>query len=65
MKILNGNNKNFEKRLDKMLNQRKNLLGSVSVKSIIKDVKKNGDKVVLRYEKKFNQNKTTSPNRKK
>ena len=29
MKILNGNNKNFEKRLDKMLNQRKkkNLFG--------------------------------------
>ncbi len=67
MKILNGNNKNFEKRLDKMLNQRKKkiYLGSVSVKSIIKDVKKNGDKAVLRYEKKFNQNKTTSPNRKK
>ena len=58
MKILNNNNKNFEKDLDKLLSQRKKKVqsSSVSVSAIIKDVKKNGDKALMKYEKKFNQN---------
>ena len=63
MKILNSNNKNFDKLLDNMLLQRKRKIQSenVSVKSIIKDVKKNGDKALLKYEKRFNQNKIIIP----
>ena len=46
MKILNSNNKNFDKLLDNMLLQRKKKIQSENdtVKSIIKDGKKNGDK---------------------
>ena len=56
MKILNSNNKNFEKDLDKFLLRRKKKIQSnlVSVSTIIKDVRKNGDKALIRYEKKFN-----------
>ena len=63
MKILNSNNRNFDKALDNLLLQRKKKVqsNSVSVSSIIKDVKKNGDKAVLKYEKKFNQNKIIVP----
>tara|TARA_B100001250_G_scaffold372212_1_gene357541 strand:- start:212 stop:1495 length:1284 start_codon:yes stop_codon:yes gene_type:complete len=66
MKILNSNSKNFDKLLDNLLLQRKKKvqLNSVSVINIIKDVKKNGDKAVLKYEKKFNQNKIIIPNSK-
>tara|TARA_B100001175_G_scaffold283306_1_gene262994 strand:- start:341 stop:556 length:216 start_codon:yes stop_codon:yes gene_type:complete len=58
MKILNSNSKNFDKILDSLLSQRKRKVqsNSVSVTSIIKEVKKNGDKALLKYEKKFNQN---------
>ena len=63
MKILNSNNRNFDKTLDNLLLQRKRKVqsNSVSVSSIIKDVKKNGDKALLKYEKKFNQNKIIVP----
>ena len=63
MKILNSNNRNFDKALDNLLLQRKRNVqsNSVSVSGIIKDVKKNGDKAILKYEKKFNQNKTIVP----
>ena len=49
MKILNSNNRNFDKALDNLLLQRKRKVqsNSVSVSSIIKDVKKNGDKALL------------------
>jgi histidinol dehydrogenase len=63
MKILNTKNKNFDKILDSLLLRRKKKIqsNSVSVTSIIKDVKKNGDKAVLKYEKKFNQNSIILP----
>jgi histidinol dehydrogenase len=63
MKILNSNSKNFDKVLDNLLLKRKSKLqsNSVSVTSIIKDVKKNGDKALLKYEKKFNQNNIIVP----
>ncbi len=66
IKILNSNNKNFEKIFDNLLLQRKKKIqsNSVSVNGIIKDVKKNGDKALLKYEKKFNKNKIITPSSK-
>ena len=66
MKILDSNSKNFDKILDAMLTQRKKKIqsNSVSVSTIIKDVKKNGDKAILKYEKRFNQNKVIIPSQK-
>jgi len=63
MKVLNSNSKSFDKNLNSLLIQRKKKFqsNSVSVTNIIKDVKKNGDKAVLKYEKKFNQNSTIVP----
>ena len=63
MKILDSNSKNFDKVLNILLLKRKSKLqsNSVSVPSIIKDVKKNGDKALLKYEKKFNQNNIIVP----
>ena len=58
MKVLNISNKNFDKILDNFLLQRKSKVNSnlISVSSIIKEVKKNGDRALLKYEKKFNDN---------
>ena len=66
IKILDSKNKNFDKTLDTLLSKRKNKvqLNSVSVIKIIKDVKKNGDKAILRYERKFSQNNIIIPNSK-
>jgi len=66
MKILNSNNKNFDKVLDNILIKRKYKIKSslISVTGIINDVKKNGDKALLKYEKKFNLNKTIIPSAK-
>jgi len=63
MRILDNKSKNFDKNLDSLLLQRKKKIqsGSVSVTSIINDVKKNGDEALLRYEKKFNQNSIIFP----
>ena len=63
MKILNNNIKNFEKKLDILLSKRKMKVqsNSVSVIKIIKDVRKNGDKAIIRYEKKFNKNSIITP----
>ena len=67
MKVISAKNKSFDKLLDKLLSKRKNKLRSdyISVKNIIKDVRKNGDKALVKYEKKFNKNKTIIPNLKK
>ena len=64
IKILNSKNKRFEFILDKLLGKRKNKvqIETVPVVKILKDVKKNGDKAVIKYEKKFNNNKTIKPN---
>ena len=55
MKVLDNSKKNFDKLLDNLLMQRKRKVqsSSVSVTNIIKDVKKNGDKALLKYEKKL------------
>ena len=67
MKILNNNIKNFEKKLDILLSKRKMKVqsNSFSVIKIIKDVRKNGDKAIIRYEKKFNKNSIITPSYKK
>ncbi len=66
MKILNNKSKNFDKLLENLLLQRKKKIqsNSVSVTNIIKDVKKNGDKALLKYEKRFNQNNIIIPSTK-
>jgi len=66
MKILDSNNKNFDNYLNKLLLKRKMKIQSsfISVTSIVKDVKKNGDKALLKYEKRFNKNKTIVPSSK-
>ena len=63
MKILNSKLRNFNKRLDNLLLRRKTKVqtSSVSVIKIINDVKKNGDKALLKYERKFNQNRVIKP----
>ena len=63
MKVLDSSKKNFDKLLDNLLLQRKRKVqsSSVSVTNIIKDVKKNGDKALLKYEKKFNKNSVIKP----
>ena len=63
MKILNYNIRNFDQVLGNLLKSRKDKVKSnlKSVSKIIKDVKKNKDKAVLKYEKRFNQNKIIIP----
>ena len=63
MKILNSNNVSFDRQLDQLLSIRKRKVQSSSapVTNIIKDVKKNGDKALLKYEKRFNKNSIIVP----
>ena len=67
MKILDINTKNFYKKLDFLLLKRKNKIQSksVSVTNIIKDVRKNGDKALIKYEKRFNKNSIIRPSQSK
>ena len=55
LKFLDANKKNFSKKLESTLNMRKinQKNQSVSVKKIIEEVKKRGDKALIKYEKKF------------
>ncbi len=66
MKILDSNKNNFNNSLNKLLLLRKKKIhsSSISVTSIVKDVKKNGDKALLKYEKRFNKNKIIVPSSK-
>ena len=66
IKTLDSKSKNFDITLDKLLSKRKNKiqLNSVSVTKIIKDVRKNGDKAIIKYEKKFNKNNIIIPSSK-
>ena len=65
MKILNSNSKSFDKNLDKLLFQRKKKIqsSSISISNIIRDIKKNGDKALLKYEKRFNKNNIIKPSK--
>ena len=66
MKSFKTNNKNFINALDKELLKRRNKVqsNSISVSNIIKDVRKNGDKALFKYEKKFNKNSIIIPSKK-
>jgi len=66
MKLITINNTQFDKKLDKLLLNRKNKvkIKPVKILNIIKEVKKNGDKAVLKYEKKFNHNNKIVPSKK-
>ena len=63
IKILNSKVKKFDIILDNLLSKRKSKirLNSTSVIKILNDVKKNGDKAILKYEKRFNKNKIIIP----
>jgi len=58
IKILDSKNSNFSSSLDNLLLKRKNKIKFKSniVINIIKDIKKNGDKALLKYEQKFGKN---------
>ena len=58
IKILDSKKNNFSSSLDNLLLKRKNKIKFKSniVINIIRDVKKNGDKALLKYEKKFGKN---------
>ena len=67
MKLLFGSKKkNFDKDLERLIAQRKSKIYSntTSVLKIIRDVKKNGDKALLKYEKRFNKNSVIIPSKK-
>ena len=55
LKYLNGNQKNFEKKLRLILEKKKicTKKKSKNVKSIVQNVYKNGDKALIKYEKKI------------
>ncbi len=63
MKVLISKSKNFDKTLDSLLFKRRKKIISdkVSVSKIINDVKNNGDKALIKYEKKFNKNNRIIP----
>ncbi len=67
MLTLNIKQKNFNKLLNNFISKRRKKLrsNSVSVIRIINDIKKNGDKALLKYEKKFNKNNIIKPSTKK
>ena len=62
LKLLNYNKKNSLYALETILNKRKFSQNNqtASIKKIIKDVKKKGDKEILKYEKRFSKIKTRS-----
>jgi len=62
LKILRYNKKNSLKMLEALLNKRKSIQKNQMslVSKIVKNVKKNGDKAVLNYEKKFSKIKTNA-----
>ena len=66
MKILSSNKKKFETELNNLLELRKRKIrnSSTSVTNIIKDVQKNGDRALIKYEKRFNRNSKLVPSKK-
>ncbi len=67
MKILFIKNKNFDENLNNFLAHRKKKIqfNAAPVIKVIKDVKKNGDKALLKYEKKYNKNQSLIPSKNK
>jgi len=67
IKVLDSTKKNFNFYFDSIIKKRKNRTKNISsiVRKIIDDVKKNGDKALLKYEKRYNSNSSIIPNPKK
>ena len=66
MKIINSNKKNFYKDFDRIINKRKSIDRTTlkTVEKIINNVRKNKDKALIYYEKKFNSNSRIIPKEK-
>lgn len=66
MKILNSENKNFYSELDKIINKRRRINKSnfKTVQQIINNVRKNKDKALMFYERRFNNNSKIVPSKK-
>ncbi len=66
MKILNSTKKNFYSELDKIISKRNKIDKSKikTVEKIINNVRKNKDKALIYYERKFNNNSKIIPNKK-
>ena len=66
MKFIDSNIRNFDKKLETLILKRRDKIQSkkVSILNIIKDVKKNGDRALLKYERKFNQSNLIFPTKK-
>ena len=58
IKIINCNNKNYKKKLISLLEKRRSGKENVSkiVSKILKDIKKNGNKALLKYERRLSKN---------
>ena len=67
IKILNCKNKNYLSKLSKLLIKRnsQNKISQNIVEKIIRDVRKNGDKAIIKYEKKYSKNNEIIANKKK
>ena len=66
MKILNAQTRNFYSELDKIISKRNKIDKSIlkTVEKIINNVRKNKDKALVYYEKKFNNNLKIIPTKK-
>jgi len=66
MKILNSDSRNFYFELDKIINKRKkiNKFNFKTVEQIINNVRKNKDRALIFYERKFNNNSKIIPSKK-
>ena len=66
IKILNCNKKNYLKQIENLLNKRQSRTKTKTniVKKIINDIKKNGDKALIKYENKFSNNREIISNKK-
>ena len=58
IKIINCNSKNYKKKLISLLEKRRSGKENVSkiVSKILKDIKKNGNKALLKYERRLSKN---------
>jgi len=66
IKILNCNKKNYLKQIENLLSKRQSRTKTKTniVKKIINDIKKNGDKALIKYENKFSNNREIISNKK-
>ena len=67
IKILNCKNKNYASKLSELLIKRKSkdAISKNIVERIIREVRKNGDNAIIKYEKKYSKNNEIIANKKK